>query len=127
MGDMNSGYANEKERADAMKKAKAKKKPFKNTLKPEGPGNKPLTPRGSRTVSRSSSSSTVERQRGATKPMPKATPKATVKPKPKATLGPLPKNPTLNDYLARGLKVPKAPGQKKLPSDADVKLPRRTR
>lgn len=46
--------------------------------------------------------------------------KATVKPKPKATLGPLPKNPTLNDYLARGLKVPKAPGQKKLPSDADV-------
>jgi hypothetical protein len=60
-------------------------------------------------------------------PKPKATPKATTKPKPKATLGPLPKKPTLNDYLARGLKVPVAPGQKKLPSDADVKLPRRTR
>ena len=57
----------------------------------------------------------------------KATPKATVKAKPKSTLGPLPKKPTLNDYLARGLKVPVAPGQKKLPSDADVKLPRRTR
>jgi hypothetical protein len=58
------------------------------------------------------------------KPKPKASPtpkpKATTTPKPKATLGPLPKNPTLNDYLARGLKPPKAPGQKKLPSDADV-------
>jgi hypothetical protein len=54
------------------------------------------------------------------KAKPKATPKATTTPKPKATLGPLPKNPTLNDYLIRGLKVPKAPGQKKLPSDADV-------
>jgi hypothetical protein len=50
--------------------------------------------------------------------MKKATPSA--KPTPKKTLGPLPKNPTLNDYLIRGLKVPKAPGQKKLPSDADV-------
>jgi hypothetical protein len=54
------------------------------------------------------------------KPKPTATKKAT--PSPKATLGPLPKNPTLNDYLARGLKPPKAPGQKKLPSDADVIL-----
>jgi hypothetical protein len=44
------------------------------------------------------------------------------KPSPKKTLGPLPKNPTLNDYLIRGLKVPKAPGQKKLPSDSDVNL-----
>jgi hypothetical protein len=58
-------------------------------------------------------------------PKPKATPKATVKPKPKATLGPLPKNPTLNDYLARGMKVPSK--NKKIPSDADVVLPRRTR
>ena len=56
------------------------------------------------------------------KPKPKVTPKPTVKPSPKNTLGPLPKNPTLNDYLARGLKVPKAPGQKKLPSDSDVIL-----
>jgi hypothetical protein len=51
-------------------------------------------------------------------PKPTATKKAT--PSPKATLGPLPKNPTLNDYLARGLKPPKAPGQKKLPPDYDV-------
>jgi hypothetical protein len=56
-------------------------------------------------------------------PKPKAT--MTPKPKPKATLGPLPKNPTLNDYLARGMKVPSK--NKKIPSDADVKLPRRTR
>jgi hypothetical protein len=51
-------------------------------------------------------------------PKPTATKKAT--PSPKSTLGPLPKNPTLNDYLARGLKPPKAPGQKKLPPDYDV-------
>lgn len=50
--------------------------------------------------------------------------KATPSPKPSASskLGPLPKNPTLNDYLMRGLKVPKAPGQKKLPSDSDIVL-----
>jgi hypothetical protein len=53
---------------------------------------------------------------------PKTKVSPTPKPTPKKTLGPLPKNPTLNDYLARGLKVPKAPGQKKLPSDADVIL-----
>jgi hypothetical protein len=34
----------------------------------------------------------------------------------------LPKKPTLNDYIARGIKPPVAPGQKKLPSDADVIL-----
>jgi hypothetical protein len=57
-------------------------------------------------------------------PKPTATKKATPSPKPtaKKTLGPLPKNPTLNDYLMRGLEVPKAPGQKKLPSDSDVVL-----
>lgn len=55
-------------------------------------------------------------------PKPTATKKATPKPSASSKLGPLPKNPTLNDYLARGLKVPKAPGQKKLPSDADVIL-----
>jgi hypothetical protein len=56
--------------------------------------------------------------------MPGMKKKATPSPKPttKAKLGPLPKNPTLNDYLIRGLKVPMAPGQKKLPSDADVIL-----
>ena len=55
-------------------------------------------------------------------PKPTATKKATPSPKPSASskLGPLPKNPTLNDYLLRGLKVPIAPGQKKLPSDSDV-------
>jgi hypothetical protein len=42
--------------------------------------------------------------------------------KPKATMAPLPSRPTLNDYLKRGLKVPVAPKQKKLPSDADVKI-----
>jgi hypothetical protein len=52
---------------------------------------------------------------------PRPTKKATPSPKPKATLGPLPKNPTLNDYLARGLKPP-VKGKGKLPSDADVKL-----
>ena len=41
-------------------------------------------------------------------------------PAPKSTLGPLPKNPTLNDYLKRGMRPPRAPGQKKPPSDADV-------
>ena len=59
------------------------------------------------------------------KPTPKATPKATKKATPSPTakpkLGPLPKNPTLNDYLARGLKPPVKKGTK-LPSDADVKL-----
>ncbi len=59
------------------------------------------------------------------KPKPSATKKAT--PSAKTKLGPLPKNPTLNDYIARGIKPPVAPGQKKLPSDADVRLPRRTR
>ena len=56
--------------------------------------------------------------------MPGMKKKATPSPKPSASskLGPLPKNPTLNDYLIRGLKVPMAPGQKKLPSDADVIL-----
>lgn len=54
-------------------------------------------------------------------PKPKATKKATPSPKPKATLGPLPKNPTLNDYLIRGLKPP-VKGKGKLPSDADVRL-----
>lgn len=56
--------------------------------------------------------------------MPGMKKKATPSPKPtaKTKLGPLPKNPTLNDYLIRGLKVPMAPGQKKLPSDADVTL-----
>jgi len=54
-------------------------------------------------------------------PKPKPTKKATPSPKPKATLGPLPKNPTLNDYLARGLKPP-VKGKGKLPSDADVRL-----
>ena len=57
----------------------------------------------------------------ATTPKPKPTKKATPSPKPKATLGPLPKNPTLNDYLIRGLKPP-VKGKGKLPSDADVKL-----
>jgi len=61
----------------------------------------------------------VPKTKVAATPKPKATPKPT--PKPKATLGPLPKNPTLNDYLARGLKPP-VKGKKKLPSDADVKL-----
>jgi hypothetical protein len=42
-------------------------------------------------------------------------------PKPKSTLGPLPKNPTLNDYLKRGIKPP-VQGKKKLPSDADVRI-----
>lgn len=54
-------------------------------------------------------------------PKPKPTKKATPSPKPKATLGPLPKNPTLNDYLIRGLKPP-VKGKGKLPSDADVRL-----
>ena len=39
----------------------------------------------------------------------------TKSPKPKT-----PARPGLNDYLKRGIKVPKAPGQKKPPSDADV-------
>ena len=52
---------------------------------------------------------------------PRPTKKATPSPKPKETLGPLPKNPTLNDYLIRGLKPP-IQGRKKLPSDADVRL-----
>jgi cell division septation protein DedD len=47
--------------------------------------------------------------------------KATPSPSPKKTLGPLPKNPTLNDYLARGLKPPVKKGTK-LPSDADVRI-----
>jgi hypothetical protein len=42
--------------------------------------------------------------------------------KPKPTMAPLPARPTLNDYLKRGLKPPVAPGQKKLPSDADVRI-----
>lgn len=37
----------------------------------------------------------------------------------KKKLGPLPKNPTLNDYLIRGLRPPVKPGLR-LPSDADV-------
>ena len=44
----------------------------------------------------------------------------TTRPKPKTTMGPLPARPKLDDYLKRGIKPPKAPGQKKLPSDADV-------
>jgi hypothetical protein len=62
----------------------------------------------------------MKKKTAAPKPKPTATKKAT--PSPKATLGPLPKKPTLNDYIARGIKPPVAPGQKKLPSDADVIL-----
>jgi len=53
---------------------------------------------------------------------PKATKKATPSSSAKTKLGPLPKNPTLDDYLMRGIKVPIAPGQKKLPSDSDIVL-----
>ena len=63
----------------------------------------------------------VPKTKVAATPKPKPTKKATPSPKPKATLGPLPKNPTLNDYLIRGLKPP-VKGKGKLPSDADVKL-----
>ena len=85
MAGMNQGYANELEIANAIKAAKAKKKatpkptkkPFKSTLRPEGPGNKPLTPTGSRTVTKA-----------ATTPRPRATKKATPSPKPKTTKGP---------------------------------------
>jgi hypothetical protein len=55
------------------------------------------------------------------KPKPTATKKATPSPSVKPKLGPLPKNPTLNDYLVRGLKPPVKKGTK-LPSDADVKI-----
>jgi hypothetical protein len=55
-------------------------------------------------------------------PKPKATKKATPSSSAKTKLGPLPKNPTLDDYLMRGIKVPIAPGQKKLPSDSDIVL-----
>ena len=48
------------------------------------------------------------------------TAKMPAKPKPKTTMGPLPARPGLDDYLKRGMRPPKAPGQKKLPSDADV-------
>jgi hypothetical protein len=66
---------------------------------------------------------TTERttRKPAAKPTPKATKKATPSPSAKPKLGPLPKNPTLNDYLVRGLKPPIKKGTK-LPSDADVKI-----
>jgi hypothetical protein len=56
-------------------------------------------------------------QRTKAKPMPsgpKVKTPTPAKPKPKA------KKPTLNDYLKQGKRPPIAPGQKKLPSDADV-------
>lgn len=69
--------------------------------------------------------------RSTAKPVPKAKkelmPKTSKQPKsvkslmPKKTLGPLPKNPTLNDYLARGIKPPVKKGLK-VPSDADVRI-----
>jgi hypothetical protein len=55
---------------------------------------------------------------------PTPTPKPTMaKRKPTPTYGPLPKNPTLNDYLARGIRPPVKikPGLKR-PSDSDVVL-----
>lgn len=74
------------------------------------------------TSQRRASSMTSSGLPRASKPVaPKPTKKATPKPKPKSTLGPLPKNPTLNDYLIRGMKPP-VQGRKKLPSDADVRL-----
>jgi hypothetical protein len=56
------------------------------------------------------------------KPKPKPTKKATPSPKPKPTLGPLPKNPSLNDYLIRGIKPPVTGKRRRLPSDADVRF-----
>jgi hypothetical protein len=55
----------------------------------------------------------------APKPMAR---KSTTKPVPlpKKTATAKPKKPTLNDYLKQGKRPPLAPGQKKLPSDADV-------
>ena len=113
MAGMNSGYANERELARAMAKAKAKSKtllpaPFKNE--------KEMADAIAKQVGFTSPKTKVSPT-----PKPKPTKKATPSPKPKATLGPLPKNPTLNDYLARGLKPP-VKGKGKLPSDADVKL-----
>jgi hypothetical protein len=52
---------------------------------------------------------------------PKRTKKATPSPSPKKTLGPLPKNPTLNDYLKRGLRPPTV--GKTPPPDYDVIIP----
>ncbi len=67
-------------------------------------------------------------KRGTPVPMPKkpsktlGTAKMPSKPKPKTTMGPLPARPGLDDYLKRGMRPPRAPGQKKPPSDADVIL-----
>jgi hypothetical protein len=56
-------------------------------------------------------------------PKPRTTKKATATPKkPKPTLGPLPKNPSLNDYLIRGIKPPVTGKRRRLPSDADVRF-----
>lgn len=54
-------------------------------------------------------------------PKPKVTKKATPSNSGKNKLGPLPKNPTLNDYLARGLKPPMR--GKTPPPDYDVIIP----
>ena len=77
--------------------------------------------------------------RGTTKPapMPKVTPGGRTAKKPPLPIGPppkkkssstakpkaqAPKKKTLDDFLLKGKKPPMAPGQKKLPSDADVIL-----
>ena len=57
----------------------------------------------------------------AAKPKPTPTKKASPTPSPKKTLGPLPKNPTLNDYLKRGLRPPTV--GKMPPPDYDVIIP----
>lgn len=120
MAGMNSGYSNERELAKAIAAAKAKKKTGMNS----GYANE-------RELARAIEKTQAEiaakfgfnapTTKVAATPKPKPTKKATPSPKPKATLGPLPKNPTLNDYLIRGLKPP-VKGKGKLPSDADVRL-----
>jgi hypothetical protein len=68
------------------------------------------------------------KKRGTPVAMPKkpsnssATAKMPARPKPKSTMGPLPARPGLDDYLKRGMRPPRAPGQKKPPSDANVIL-----
>jgi hypothetical protein len=61
------------------------------------------------------------RKKATPTPKPKSTKKATPSPSPKKTLGPLPKNPTLNDYLMRGLRPPIKGKTPPPPYDAIIK------